>query len=80
LARCLNAEYYPITSNFVKFALRFGGYDSVKAAFGWDDNFHGVEKGIEASGISAEATEIIVENLNNFLWPSVFRFLQKLIP
>jgi hypothetical protein len=75
LAKCFNSVFYQLTSNFFKFALLFGGYDCVKAASQWDDNLLAIEQGIEASEICIDATEEIMENLDNFLWPSIFTFL-----
>ena len=69
-----------ITGNFIKFALLFGGYDCVIAAFKYDENYNAIMKGLQASEICAEATEVMMANLNNFLKPSIFTFLQKLIP
>jgi hypothetical protein len=80
LAKCFNSVFYPITANFVRFALLFQGYDCINAAFKYEDNYHAVGKGIVFSEISFDAADVMMENLVNFLWPSIFPFLQKMIP
>jgi hypothetical protein len=39
-----------------------------------------VEKGLELCGISPEAVDVFAENMVNFMLPSVFTFIKKLLP
>lgn len=58
----------------------FEGYECLIAAYKMEDNQEAVENGLESSGICVEAVEYFICNLDNFLLPSVYTFIKRLLP
>jgi hypothetical protein len=58
----------------------FEGYECLIASYKFEENKEAVEKGLDSSGICVDAIEIFIRNLDNFLLPSVYTFIKRLLP
>ena len=80
LGKFFKTNQYQITNNFAQFALTFEGYECLIVAYSYEDNQEAVEKGLQSCGISPDVIDIFTANLGNFMLPSVYTFLKKLLP
>jgi len=80
LNKYFKSDFHQISSNFAQFALYFAGYECLNTAYEYDANKDAIEKGLQLAGISEAAVELIAEKMTNFLQPSIFSYLKKLLP
>lgn len=58
----------------------FGGFECLIAGYLHEDNQEAIEKGLESCGVSPETIDIFVGNFGNFMLPSIYTFIKKLLP